>query len=111
VKRNIDPQFVVGFDHHSHEAQHSSEVWNELRHRCPVAWNPRYGGYWMVTDYENVAEISRDDETSNGYRSSKSTRTRSWSWTAVRHWPEFSRCRFASVLGRGRASRTRWANA
>ena len=33
----IDPQCVVDFDHHSHEAKNSGEVWGELRHGCPVA--------------------------------------------------------------------------
>jgi cytochrome P450 len=63
VEGKINPQVVVDFDHHSHEAQHSSEVWNELRDRCPVAWNPRYGGYWMAMDYESVEQVSRDAET------------------------------------------------
>jgi cytochrome P450 len=63
VECEIDPQCVVDFDHHSHEAKNSGEVWGELRHGCPVAWNPRYGGYWMVSDYESVAQVSRDGET------------------------------------------------
>jgi cytochrome P450 len=63
VERKTDLQFVVDFDHHSDEAKHSSEGWNELRRGCPVAWNPRYGGYWMVTDYDNASRVSREGET------------------------------------------------
>ena len=35
----------------------------ELRERCPVVFNQRYGGFWMVTDYESVAAVARDNET------------------------------------------------
>src|ERR1700759_1890864 len=63
VEPKTDLQFVVDFDHHSDEAKQSSEGWNELRRGCPVAWNPRYGGYWMVTDYDNASRVSREVET------------------------------------------------
>lgn len=54
---------TVDFDHHSrdfHRARH--ERWAELR-RCPVAFNERYGGFWVVSDHENVATVSRDADT------------------------------------------------
>ena len=35
----------------------------EMRDRCPVAFNQHYGGFWMVTDYESVAVVARDNET------------------------------------------------
>ena len=35
----------------------------DLRARCPVAYNRHYGGFWMVTDYESVAAVARDNET------------------------------------------------
>ena len=35
----------------------------ELRERCPVVFNRHYGGFWMVTDYESVATVARDNET------------------------------------------------
>ena len=37
--------------------------YDELRERCPVVFNEHYGGFWMVTDYESVAAVARDNET------------------------------------------------
>ena len=47
------PDFVV--DRHRRYA--------ELRDRCPVVFNQHYGGFRMVTDYESVAAVARDNET------------------------------------------------
>jgi cytochrome P450 len=63
VDRDIAAECVADIDHHSREYRHQPEKWGELRDRCPVAWNPRHGGFWMVTDYEGVARVSRDSET------------------------------------------------
>ncbi|MGP0029235.1 MAG: cytochrome P450 [Acidimicrobiales bacterium] len=35
---------------------------DELRRRSPVIWNRTYG-FWYVTGYDEVAEVSRDSET------------------------------------------------
>ena len=35
----------------------------ELRDSCPVVFNEHYGGFWMVTDYESVAAVARDNQT------------------------------------------------
>jgi cytochrome P450 len=54
---------TVDFDHHDrefHEERHAR--WAELR-RCPVAYNPNYGGFWVVSGYDEVATVSRDAET------------------------------------------------
>ena len=37
--------------------------YSELRAGCPVVFNQHYGGFWMVTDYESVAAVARDNET------------------------------------------------
>ena len=42
-------------DRHAHNA--------ELRQQCPVIWNQRYGGFWFVTGYDEVAAVARDSET------------------------------------------------
>jgi cytochrome P450 len=36
---------------------------DDLRARCPVVWNPEYGGYWFVSGYDEVAAVARDSET------------------------------------------------
>ncbi len=54
---------VVEFDHHSpgyHDTRY--EQWAELR-RCPVAFNPAYGGFWVVSGYDEVNSVSRDEDT------------------------------------------------
>jgi cytochrome P450 len=58
-----DTAGTVDFDHHDpdfHRDRH--ERWAELR-RCPVAHNPNYGGFWVVSGYEEVATVARDADT------------------------------------------------
>ena len=55
---------TVAFDHLSAEhARRHLEIYRELRERNPVAWAEAYGGFWIVTRYEDVARVARDDET------------------------------------------------
>src|SRR6478609_4409062 len=54
---------TVDFDHHTkefHDNRHAE--WASLR-QCPVAFNPNYGGFWVVSGYDEVATVSRDGET------------------------------------------------
>ncbi|HEX4820631.1 MAG TPA: cytochrome P450 [Acidimicrobiales bacterium] len=37
-------------------------IWEELRETCPVAHTTRYGGVWLPTRHEDVAEIAYDTE-------------------------------------------------
>jgi cytochrome P450 len=54
---------TVDFDHHDREFhQDRLARWAELR-RCPVAYNANYGGFWVVSGYDEVAIVSRDAET------------------------------------------------
>lgn len=57
-------RIAVEFDHHS-EAFHQNrrEEWARLRALAPVAYNPRYGGFWVVSGYDEVTRVSRDGET------------------------------------------------
>lgn len=34
----------------------------ELRQSCPVAHSSRYGGFWVVTKYDHIAEVARDHD-------------------------------------------------
>jgi cytochrome P450 len=55
---------VVEFDHHSSEMQTSgTAILEDLRSTCPVAWTESNGGYWVVTGYEELSRIARDDAT------------------------------------------------
>ncbi|GFG75442.1 cytochrome P450 [Mycobacterium botniense] len=64
TRPDVGADAVVDFDHHSDEFnQNELRINAELRRRCPVAWNNRYGGFWFVTGYQAVAQIARDGET------------------------------------------------
>lgn len=61
---DVTPDVLVDVDHHTDEFNlNEREEWAALRNRCPVAFNTRYGGFWMVSNYEGVAAIARDDDT------------------------------------------------
>jgi len=34
-------------------------IWGDLRQRCPIAHSERWGGSWLPTRYEDVAEMAR----------------------------------------------------
>jgi cytochrome P450 len=54
----------VDFDHHSHD--YAADPWAQyakLRSECPVAWSEQHGGFWVLSRYEDVATVARDDLT------------------------------------------------
>ena len=52
---------VVDFDPHSQGYLGDRRArWAELR-RCPVSFSSRYGGFWVVSGYDQVAQVARDD--------------------------------------------------
>jgi cytochrome P450 len=56
-------QLVVDFDHHSDDyLDHRLEAWQRLR-KTPVAYSGEHGGFWVVSGYDEVAQVSRDDAT------------------------------------------------
>ncbi|MGE0384741.1 MAG: cytochrome P450 [Gammaproteobacteria bacterium] len=59
-----DPRPEVDFDHHSPQyARDFRSTYKDMRSKCPVAWSNRHGGYWVVTRYDDIAEVARDDYT------------------------------------------------
>jgi cytochrome P450 len=55
---------LTEFDHHTVEFQESSrETFRELRERCPVARTERWGGYWVLSKYEDIWNAFRDHQT------------------------------------------------
>jgi cytochrome P450 len=64
ARPDVSADSTVDFDHHSDEFNANEEAVNaDLRRRCPVAWNQRYGGFWYVTGYDAVAQAARDGAT------------------------------------------------
>jgi cytochrome P450 len=52
----------VAFDHHTEAyAQDWIGMLRSIRHECPVAWSEAYGGFWLLTRYEDVLKVARDD--------------------------------------------------
>jgi cytochrome P450 len=60
----VPDECVIDLDHHS-AAFNLDEVaaTSELRRRCPVAWDTRYGGFWFATSYAAVSQIAKDNDT------------------------------------------------
>src|ERR1700751_4445775 len=64
TRPDVAPDAVVDFDHHSDEFNLNQQAINaELRHKCPVAWNENYGGFWFLSSYDAVRRTARDDAT------------------------------------------------
>jgi cytochrome P450 len=54
----------VHFDHHDPDfAKDPWPVLTDLRSRCPVAHSDTYGGFWVVTGYEEIRRVALDDAT------------------------------------------------
>jgi cytochrome P450 len=55
--------WAVDFDHTDPDwVANPFPIWDDLRQRCPVAHTERYGGAWLPTRHEEVAEIAHDTE-------------------------------------------------
>lgn len=55
--------WATDFDHADPEwAADPFPIWDELRASCPVAHSERYGGVWLPTTHELVAEVAYDTE-------------------------------------------------
>ncbi|SHN17444.1 cytochrome P450 [Cryptosporangium aurantiacum] len=60
---------TVSFDHHSPEYAHGwREINADLRGRCPVARTDAHGGFWVISKYDDVAAVARDDATFSSYQ-------------------------------------------
>jgi cytochrome P450 len=52
------------FDHHSAEfVTRSWEIYEQLRADGPIAYTEKYGGFWVVSRYEDVKRIALDPAT------------------------------------------------
>src|ERR1700676_301368 len=57
------PRSVIAFDHRSPEhVTLAVETYRQLRDETPVGWSENYGGYWVVTRYDDLMELSRHPE-------------------------------------------------
>lgn len=57
-------EYVEHFDHHSPEwGAHLYDIFAYLRENRPVAHTDAHGGYWVITRYDDLMRVARDDET------------------------------------------------
>lgn len=50
------------FDHHSNEFRlHSNEMFQRARSACPVFHTPAWGGYWVLTRYDDLRRVATDE--------------------------------------------------
>jgi hypothetical protein len=55
--------FVEHFDHHDPAlGQDPQNVFRELRENHPVAWSDKWGGFWVVSRFEDVKYVLRHDQ-------------------------------------------------
>ena len=55
-------KIVEHLDHHSEEfGEDPWAVYGYLRKNCPVKWSDQYGGFWLLTRYEDVQTVAKDD--------------------------------------------------
>jgi cytochrome P450 len=53
----------VDFDQHTPEYRSSfPAVSHDVRGKCPVAWSPNHGGYWVVSGHAQLSELSKRAE-------------------------------------------------
>jgi cytochrome P450 len=57
----------VDFDQHTPEYREGfPQIGHAVRERCPIAWSPNHGGFWVVTGHEQLSVIAkRHDLVSN----------------------------------------------
>jgi cytochrome P450 len=51
---------TVAFDHHD-PGFRANEAYRDLRSRCPVAWTDSWGGFWILSRYQDIANVARKD--------------------------------------------------
>ena len=52
---------IIDFDHHSEAyAASSPGVYEQLREKCPIAFTPAHGGFWVLSRYADIAEVARN---------------------------------------------------
>ncbi|MEB3070641.1 cytochrome P450 [[Mycobacterium] vasticus] len=64
-----DERTTTDYDHHSVDyAENSRAINAELRAKCPVAHTSAHGGFWVVSRYDDVIAVAKNDETfASGY--------------------------------------------
>jgi cytochrome P450 len=68
AKPGADDAEIVNFHHWNPEVQDDpNPFFDKLRSRCPVAWSERYGGFWVLSKYDDVYRAYREPVTFSAY--------------------------------------------
>lgn len=51
---------IVDFDHHARDFN-AVEAYDSLRRTCPVAWSDAWDGFWVLSRYQDIANVARKD--------------------------------------------------
>lgn len=62
-----DHRPTVDFDHHAPDFD-ATRTYRELRNSAPVAWTGTYGGFWILSRYDDIADAARRDATFSSAR-------------------------------------------
>lgn len=64
-----DSTVARDFDHHSQSfVRGNADVYTALRTEAPVGHSENYGGFWVLSRYDDVFEVARDDATYSAER-------------------------------------------
>jgi cytochrome P450 len=56
-------RYSTDFDHHAPEhVLNSVETYRQMRAEAPVTWSNEHGGFWVVTRYDDVMELTRSPD-------------------------------------------------
>ena len=59
----------IEFDHHAADfSARKYALYRRMRRECPVAHSAAHGGYWLLSCYDEVFQVARDDRTFSSAR-------------------------------------------
>jgi cytochrome P450 len=65
---DVPAHLIVDYDVHDPAlAANVHERLDEIREKCPLAYSPSHGGYWIITRYEDVHDIARNFDVFSNY--------------------------------------------
>lgn len=63
MDQTLVEHYVKHFDHHDRRlGADPRDVFETMRSSCPVSWSDQWGGFWVVSDYDSVRFVLRNDE-------------------------------------------------
>jgi hypothetical protein len=71
LKPGADDPEIANFHYWDPEhQQEANPLFDRMRAKCPVAWSERYGGFWLLTKYEDVFQAYQEPTVFSSYPNS-----------------------------------------